>query len=131
MNTLNQDHTNVGALTTRQLATSDANRDTSPFRNYNPITEQNQEVWEFRPNLTHQTSMTFTSCNLDQPSVTSIERSDVKISLNVPRKRTQSKVKLPQMTNSIYERKRIVNVKEFARKSRYMLKMRDFAHLDS
>ena len=35
------------------------------------------------------------------------------------------------MTNSIYERKRIVNVREFARKSRYMLKMRDFAHLDS
>ena len=127
-----QKHAGITAFASRQVATSDKNtRSPSPFRANYPIKTQNPEIWEFKPNVTHQTSMTVTSFNLDQPSVTSNEKSESKFYPKIAQKRQTGKVKLPEMANQIYERKRIVDVKQFARKSRYTLKMKDFNYLDS
>ena len=106
-------------------------RSPSPFQGNYPIKTKNPEVWKFEPNMTHQTSMTLTSFNLDQPSVQSIEKSDANFTNLNSQGRKTGRVKLPEMTSNIYQRKRIVDVKQLAKKSRYSLKMRDFAFLDS
>ena len=102
-----QKHAGITAFASRQVATSDKNtRSPSPFRGNYPIKTQNPEIWEFKPNVTHQTSMTVTSFNLDQPSVTSNEKSESKFYPKIAQKRQTGKVKLPEMANQIYERNR-------------------------
>ena len=68
--------------------------------------------------------MTSETYKLSRPTLLSLEEkmSDVKFMPASVKKKLTGKMQYPEITSKIYTRKRIINVKEEARKSRYMLK---------
>ena len=120
--------------TARISGTGDPTRSPSPFSGNYPIGGQKKETWCFKPNLTQSPSGSSEAYRLSRPSLSSLETKKVGVMLPpTVQKKPTAKLKLPVMASKIYERKRIIDVKEEARKSRYTMKKHtgQFAFLDS